>query len=362
MIKLSQLKICFIAGLLGQGGAEQQLYHILRTLKEKGVHLRLLCLTQGDFWEKSIKDLGIPVNWVGRHSSRLLRLKAMIRELQNDPPDILQSQHFYTNLYAALAARYLRCKEIGAVRNNGIKEIRANGWFGGYGSVFLPRILAANSRQAIENLSALGVPACKIAFLPNIVDAQAFSLRPEQTAGTTINLLAVGRLVKQKRFDRLIDMAALTSTWNCPIKFIIVGDGPERSNLEAKARHLGIAHLITFTGSVAHLQTYYQSADVLLMTSDWEGTPNVILEAMACGLPVVATRVGGIPEIVCDGATGFLVAPGDIDGLAQAVLKLIRNKEARVQMGLQGRYFILNHHSQEQLTTALIQIYERTLN
>lgn len=361
MIELFRLKICFIAGLLGQGGAERQLYYTLRTLKENNAQLRLLCFTQGEFWETPIEKLGIPVTWVGKYNSRLLRLKAVIEELRDDPPDIIQSQHFYTNLYAALAARYLGCKEIGAVRNNGIKEIQANGWLG-RGSVLLPRMLAANSRQAIENLSALRIPARKMAFLPNIVDGRSFFQGQEQKGGAAINLLAVGRLVQQKRFDLLIDLARIASGWNIPVQFTIIGDGPERENLEMKVHHLGVEHIVTFHGAAADLQPYYQSADILLVTSDWEGTPNVILEAMACGLPVVATKVGGIPEIVHEGETGFLAAPGDIDSLARAVLILLRNKETRIQMGCQGRNFVERHHSREILTAALRHLYERILN
>ncbi len=105
MLNLDELKICFLAGTLGRGGAERQLVYMLSALKRAGVQTRVLCLTQGESFEDEIKRLGVPVEWVGASGSRLVRLRRIIRSLRREPAHVLQSVHFYTNLYAALAAR-----------------------------------------------------------------------------------------------------------------------------------------------------------------------------------------------------------------------------------------------------------------
>src|ERR1035441_583066 len=116
---LSKLKICFLAGTLGQGGAERQLFYILRALRQSGAAPRLLCLAQNEFWEDRIKNLGVPVTCVGQTRSKLKRLFQIIVELRKHPTQVLQSQHFYTNAYVAAAARALRLCGIGSLRGKG---------------------------------------------------------------------------------------------------------------------------------------------------------------------------------------------------------------------------------------------------
>jgi glycosyltransferase involved in cell wall biosynthesis len=99
----------------------------------------------------------------------------------------------------------------------------------------------------------------------------------------------------------------------------------------------------------------------MLLTSDREGTPNVILEAMAFGLPVVATRVGGLPAVVFDGETGYLVGREDEAGLADAVLDLVQNREKRIAFGKRGRIFVQRNHTLPKLTTSLRQLYNTVL-
>src|SRR5687767_3425630 len=137
-------RITFLAGTLGQGGAERQLFYILQALRDHGVGLRLLCLTQGEFWEQRIREeLHVPVAWVGRSSLRLGRLLRIVMELRRQLPDVIQSQHFFTNLYVAGAARLLQRPEIGAIRNDVTSEVGNS--FMGRLSLTTPRYLAVNS-------------------------------------------------------------------------------------------------------------------------------------------------------------------------------------------------------------------------
>jgi glycosyltransferase involved in cell wall biosynthesis len=290
---LSQLRICFLAGTLGQGGAERQLFYSLRALRQCGAVPRVLCLAQNEFWEERIRNLGVPVTCVGQMQSKLKRLFRILVELRKQPPKIFQSQHFYTNAYVAAGARALRLCGIGALRCDGLSEVQESGLIGGWLSLHTPRVIVANSRSAIQYALGNGVRPDRIHFLPNVVDTTHFcpgSMRREQ--GMT--LLNAGRLAPQKRVDLFIDLLArIRSKAAAPVRGIIVGDGPLRKSLEERAAGLGLMPpVLEFRGAVSDLAEVYRQSDIFVLTSDFEGTPNVLLEASGSGLPIVTTRTG----------------------------------------------------------------------
>lgn len=360
MADLSKLKVCFVAGTLGQGGAERQLFYMLQALRQSGAAVRLLCLTQGEFWESRIQELGVPVIWVGQDSSRVARVRRIVRELRGDPPDILQSAHFYTNLYVALASRWLGLKEIGAVRNDALSEVKANGRLLGRLSLRLPRVLAPNSQAGLRNAVKLGVPSAHCHFLPNVVDTARF-VSLDRSQRDVVTLLAVGRLVPQKRMDRFLRvLAGVRAGSPVPVRGIIAGTGELKETLEAQAQELKLLpEGVEFLGSVSDLIPVYQRADLFVLTSDWEGTPNVVLEASASGLPVMATRAGGTGDVVHDGLTGLMFGSNDEAGMIRAILNLVGDGRQRFVMGTAARQFVEAQHSVRELPKFLSALYER---
>ena len=359
MRELAGLKITFVAGTLGRGGAERQLFYMLQALRQSGAHPELLCLTRGEFWETNIRALGVPVTWVGQHAGIPQRLATIIAMLRKRLPDIVQSQHFYTNPYAALAARTAGVREIGAMRNDCLSEVRANGHLLGWLCLRVPRMIAANSRQGIDNAHALGVPARRLTFLPNVVDTDLF-IPSSRSKSKQIQLLAVGRLVEAKRIDRLLHVVALLrSRTATPFHLTIIGEGSLREQLERQALEQGLSDIVTFAGAQAEMVTWYQQADILILTSDWEGTPNVLLEAMACALPVVATRVGGVPEVVQHGITGYLAAPQEEAMLVERLATLIDDALLRQTLGAEARSYVEEHHALSRLPTFLSTLYSQ---
>jgi glycosyltransferase involved in cell wall biosynthesis len=364
MVDLARLHVSFLAGTLGQGGAERQLYYILRTLRDRGAKVRLLSLSRGEFWEERIRALGIPVVWVGQSSARFVRLFRVLAALRDDPPDVLQSQHFYTNLYAAAAARWLGVPSVGAMRNRLAWDMQNVGRLGGLALRF-PELVAANSLTAIDEAEALGVASDQVHYLPNVVDTDRFS--PAGSGGSDegrVTLAAVGRLARQKRFDRFLDVVAgLRGQTDVPVRAEIVGDGPQRSRLERYADRLDLRpDGVVFRGRVPDAVPVYRESDVLLLTSDWEGTPNVVLEAMACGLPVVAARVGNVPRVIEDGRTGFLVAPEDVAGMIDVTRRLVHDPHLRRRVGVQARAYVLEHHALTRLPAYLVDLYDKVLS
>jgi glycosyltransferase involved in cell wall biosynthesis len=361
MTDLSGLNICFIAGTLGQGGAERQLFYVLKTLRQLAARVTLLSLTRDEFWEDHIRACDIPVKWVGRQKSRLARALQIVSELRADPPDLIQSQHFYTNLYAVAAARISGRREIGALRSDAFSEARSHA-FTGVLSLRAPRKIAVSSRLAISNAISLGVPAERLHFLPTVVDSEVFCPAPKISDGI-IRLLAVGRLSVEKRFERFISIvASIKKQSSIKVKGIVVGDGPLRESLQQLSSEVGLdCETIEFRGEVMEMTSVYREADILVLTSEFEGTPNVILEAMSSGLPVVSAKVGGVPEIVEDHVTGFLIEPYNELKMADVITKLIHEPDLRCEFGCAARRFIESNRALNRLPQMLTEFYQTIL-
>lgn len=362
MHELSGLKVVFLAGTLGQGGAERQLFYIVAALKNAGAQPRVLSLTNGEFWEKRIKSIGVEVTWVGQSRFRALRLMKIVRELRRDRPDVIQSQHFYTNIYVAVAARILGLPEIGALRNDAIEELTSNPGFLGRRSLTMPRAIAANSNTGIQNAVRMGAARERLHPLPNVVDTALFKPRSE-VRQSPVRLLMVARLVPAKRVDRFISlMSELRQRTKQSVEAVVAGDGILRRELEEQTKESALdAGVFRFIGRVSETSELYHDADILVVTSDREGTPNSVLEAMASGLPVVATRAGGVADLVCDGETGYIIEPGDEKTLLTAVLSLIEDPATRVQFGVNARARVEKHYALDLLPQHLLHLYEAVL-
>jgi glycosyltransferase involved in cell wall biosynthesis len=294
-----------------------------------------------------------------------MRLKRISNEAGKYRPAVIQSQHSFTNLYAALAGRANGLRSIGAIRTDCTREIRALGPVAGALSLRLPSALAVNSKLGLRNAEAMGASPSRLHLLRNVVDTDYFtpSLR---NSGGAVKVAAIGRLTEQKRFDRFLRVMSradqVESRMGRAIKGAIVGDGPLRKQLERQAAELGLlGRVIEFKGRLADTRSVYRWADLLALTSDWEGTPNVALEAMATGLPVSATSAGDLPEIIEDGQTGLLAEPDDEDRMADNMLRLIRDARLRVTYGLRAREFVAANYSLTQAPQALQHFYQAAL-
>jgi glycosyltransferase involved in cell wall biosynthesis len=157
-----------------------------------------------------------------------------------------------------------------------------------------------------------------------------------------------------------VDAAALVAARQPDARFVIVGDGTLRSATEARVRDLGLTDRVFFTGWRRDLPSIYADLDVLVVSSDNEGTPVSVIEAMASGRPVVGTRVGGLPDLIVDGKNGYLVAPKDPDGLADAIVRLC-DPETALRMGRVGREAVRQRFAIERLTAGIENLYQRLL-
>jgi glycosyltransferase involved in cell wall biosynthesis len=141
----------------------------------------------------------------------------------------------------------------------------------------------------------------------------------------------------------------------------MVGDGSERSQAEHRARCLGVDKECSFVGKQPKIADYLSVADVLLLPSEQESFGLAALEAMACEVPVVASRVGGIPEVVTDGETGYLREVGDVEGMSEAAARLASDEELRREMGRRARESAVSRYSTDLVIPQYINFYERVL-
>jgi glycosyltransferase involved in cell wall biosynthesis len=179
---------------------------------------------------------------------------------------------------------------------------------------------------------------------------------PEQ--GPLIGI--VGRLVPIKDHETFLDAAAIVARAYPDATFVVAGDGTSRGMLEAKAR-ARLGSRLEFLGWVEDLPLLYGALDVVAVTSRNEGTPVALIEAGAAGRPVVATRVGGVPDVVRDGATGLLTLPGEPHAVAAALITLLDHPERARSMGASARTWIAQRFTAERLVRDIIELYDRLL-
>ena len=360
--QLGGLRVCLVAGTLGQGGAERQLFYMASALRSAGAKVLTLTLSRGEIWESRLQTIGIPVKLVSQSKSRIRRLLAIAKEIRKFRPLIVQSQHFYMNGYSAIAARLCGARAVGAVRNDGLSDMQDCGRYFGSICMRLPHRLAVNSQAAMRNLTALGCRREKLFYLPNAVDLSQFRF-PVSRDGDVVTVLGIGRLAPQKRFDRFLRVIVrLRRSCRMPFKAFIVGEGALRGELEKLARDFDLCPgTVVFCGNVSDIQSLYFKGNVLLLMSDYEGTPNVVIEAMASGMPVVATAVGDVPDLVQHGVTGYLIESSDEEGAFRHLESLTGNPGLRESMGLRARAFIESHYALDVLPGNLARLYAEVL-
>jgi glycosyltransferase involved in cell wall biosynthesis len=172
---------------------------------------------------------------------------------------------------------------------------------------------------------------------------------------------AVGRLVPIKNIPLLLEAVALAREHDPAIHVVLVGDGELRDDLAAHARALGIGHAVRFAGWRRDLPRVYADLDAVVISSDNEGTPASLIEAMASGCPVVATRVGGIPDLITDGESGRLVPRGDREALARALLDIFREPEETARMATRARESVIERYQARRLVDDIDRLYQELL-
>ena len=333
-------QLFYLIGQLRAGGSERQLYYLLSSMDRERYKpvVTVWNSSEEDFYGPRIRELGIPVYTLGEPSSRVAKLIALRKLVKKNQPSIIHSYSFYTNFAAYWAACGTSSIPIGSVRSNFLRDKAESGPILGLLNGWCPRDQICNSFSAAETIhrSKSFVTPRRLSVVSNGIDLQNFRNLTMNYDGRT-RILGIGTLSSVKRWDRLLIAAKELKGRGLDFSVKIVGDGPLLGDLNQLAVELDVTDCVAFFGQRSDIPELLAKASFLVHTSDAEGCPNVVIEAMACGRPVVAMDAGDIPFLVDDGKTGFVIRQGDQASLVQRILELLQNYSLCVQMGTAAR-------------------------
>lgn len=338
--QLGQRGCCllYLVGQLGLGGLERQLFYLIRSM-DRCRYKPIVAVwgnSPDDHYARELRELEVPVIRLGANSTRSVKLRALSSLVSAVRPQVIHSYTFYTNIAAWWATRGTGAISIGSVRNNFILDRRQTGRVFGQLCGRWPTAQIFNSITAEQNArqSRTLFRPRRIYVIKNGVDLDHFSPRSHPEHGY---ILAVGNMYVRKRWDRLIRAVAHLASKGLCLKVVHVGTGPLREELESITRNLHVEHLFQFFGARRDIPDLLADAAFLVHTSEDEGCPNVVMEAMACGRAVVATDAGDVPHLIDNGKTGFVVSREDEATLADRIATLVADRELCRRMGDAGR-------------------------
>jgi glycosyltransferase involved in cell wall biosynthesis len=365
--------ICQLLHTLQVGGAEVLAARLARRLRDR-YRFVFACLDEMGELGRELRDEGFPVHVLGRRPGIdgrcVLRLARLLRR---ERVDLLQP-HQYTPFFYALLARLL-------YRRPPVVFVEHGRHFPDYPRrkrMIANRLLLQRRDRVVSVGHAVrqalianeGIPDRRIRVIHNGIDLSAHrngyhdgeAVRREVGAAPgDLVLMQIARLDYLKDHATAIRTVERVARQRPHVRLILVGEGPERAKIETLVREKRLGANVRLLGQRTDIGRLLPAADLFLLTSISEGIPLTVIEAMAAGLAVVATRVGGVPEVVEDGRTGLLAPSGDDTALAAAVLQLAEDAMRRRQMGLAGRQRAHALFSEERMHEQYRQLYEEIL-
>ena len=343
-------------------GGEQQVLYLSEFLHTHGHRSVIICPPHSALYQRA-REAGMPTEALRmRHELDLVAAWQLGRYLQRQGVEIL---HMHTPPAHTLGI--LACKLAPNVRlvvSRRVDFAPVRNWLSRWKYVYSGVQYLTVSEAVRQVLITSGVPARRVQTVHSGIDLRRFvavqAAPPMFPAGTRI-IGTVGHLAGHKGHRYLLEAAALLVREEPQLGVVIAGDGALRSQLEAQAAALGITAHICFTGFRRDILALMQNFEIFVFSSYLEGLGTAILDAMALGKPVVATRAGGIPEAVEDGVTGLLVPPRDPQALANALRYLLQSPARAQTFGGAGRQRVEQHFTVAQMACGTLQAYERTL-
>jgi len=365
------MKILHVIPSLDCGGAEHLTLNLARAQQELGHEISVCCVMsppeKGTLYEKA-RALGIPCYFsFSKHEPHVMTTWKMMRLFRRLCPDVIQSHLPRANSCSTIAARLAGIPCIIATFHNPMiwKNNRQKKW-GMWTSRFQDGIFcdAEMIRRRLLEMCPHVESKTRIVY-PSIPLSKAFVSQEEQDLFKSKwgvekedRLVGmIGRLAEVKDHATFIDAAEIVLKSSSRIKFLIVGDGPMREQLRECVREKALEDRVLFPGYVPDLNLIWSVLDLFVLSSLSEGCPVSILEAFAAGLPVIATNVGGIPEIIIKGENGFLVEPGQPGQIAEKIHALLSNKSLHEKMRENARQTAHNFQI-EKMAEQTITLYK----
>ncbi len=338
------------------GGTQRYVINLLRDMNRNIFSPELWLLRGGDDLLSEVQRTGVKLVYMS-HSKHTVWPSSILRLLKHllvNPPKILYTLTVVPNIWGRILGKITPVATIiSGYRNLLPKQHEEWLWP-------LSDLIICNAEALKKSMvSKKSIPTGRIKVIPNGVDPDIFWPDSSQKSSFP-SILFAGRLVVEKGLPTLIDSFGVILAKLPQAELTIVGNGPFEKTIKAKIVAESLTNIKCYSGS-GEINPFFRRAWVFAIASISEGSPNVILEAMAAGLPIIATRVGGIPELVEDGKTGFLVDPGDSAAFAAAVIKLLQDKSLRQKMGLEARKKIRCNYTSKKMVqeteNAILEVY-----
>ncbi len=351
------------------GGAERCLVNLATGLPAEMFRTAVYSLAPrpaagSDLLVRRLEQASIPVHFLGARSIRQFfpAIGQLRRQLTEYAPDVVQTFLFHANV---LGARAVRGKARPALVT-GVRVADPSRWrqrLEAWSTRRVDRIVCVSRAVAEFCQQQAGFPQAKLQVIPNGIDLSDYPpdrrLRPGKVGLPNDRrlLLFVGRLHPQKGLDWLLGLTPQLFERMPNHELVLVGDGPQRAELQSMAERLGVADRVRLLGWRADARDLMAAADLLILPSRWEGMPNVVLEAMASGLPVVATRAAGVVELLGPAAPQQTVEFGDGRALIDAIVRTATDPGKSAELGQANRQRVAQHFSLQAMIDAYSELY-----
>jgi len=370
-----RIKVLFLIDSLGPGGAERLMVDLLPRLRGLGVASEVVAIQErhGNPIADDLRSVGVAVTTIGierlRERGALARVTAAI---ERSAPDVLHTQLEFADILGSIAARRLGIPAIATIHtldrpkpwSRESARFRLMAWTLRRRST---RIIAVSESARHHVLRKAGLRKRHTTTIHNGIDLAPFLATDSTTRSTARKELGlapdakvittVAVLRQPKGIDYMLEALPSLLADRPLLQYLIVGDGPHRAALEATSAELGLGESVHFVGRRTDVAEMLAAADLFVLPSLTEALPTGIIEAMAVGLPVVATDVGGIPEIVEHGNTGILIPPAAPLRLAEAIDRMFDSPRQRQAMGIAGRRSAINRFGIERHASRLADEY-----
>ena len=346
----------------GWGGQERRILSEMTGMAERGHRLILATRAHAQLAGKS-RAAGIEVvelPFAGKFDlSTILPLARLIRQ---ESVDIVSTHSGIDSWVGAFAARLSGAR---LVRTRHLNLPLKRHWYN-FVHFMAHRIVSCGEMMRRNLVDNCGFPAAQIVSIPTGIDFGRFvAAQPREAMRQALGLdaqdfvvLMVGVIRAVKRHEVALRAFAKFLESTPQAVLLLAGEGPMIGDMQALAQSLGIAGRVHFLGHRDDVPDLFAAADCALLTSRSEGVPQAVTQGLGCGLPTVATRVGGVPELIEDGQTGLLVESGDIDGVAAALARIAGDPALARRLGDAGREHVYRHFSREAMLDATEQLYE----
>ena len=363
-MKLSpQIPVAVFITSFHPGGTERQMIELVERLDRSRFDVHVACFHDEGAWRERVHRAApvsaFPIHGFARPTT-MARAAAFAAWCRSRRIAILQTCDFYANTFALPAAALAGVPaRIGSRRELKPDKSAAQLALQRQAYRFAHRIVA-NSAAAAEQLVREGVRPQRIRVIANGVDGERFAGTARR--GDVRTIVTVANLRQEKAHEVLIEAAAHLVARGRQLTFVIVGDGPRRAALQRLVDERGLQERVVFTGHRDDVAALLAEADVFVLPSRSEAFPNAAMEAMASGLPVVASGVGGVLDLIEPDRTGLLVPPDRSDALADAIDRLVSSPECAARIGAAARDAVAARYSFERMVQSFESLYAAELD